>query len=263
MTGEVTYDVSVVLALNKIDKYSFKAIDSILYQKDINHEVILIANGSDASVIYMSLNERYKGQSKIKIVATPIPQLAFSLNLGVSNSSSDYIARMDADDVAFPDRLSKQLYYMLENQLDLLGSDVLLINEHDEVIGSRVYPKSQKSISKTLYRSNPFCHPSVMYKKELFYKARGYNSGFNSEDYDFWLRCMKFCPKWDNMPNQLLKYRIHSATSQGNILAYSEVSGYFLREFLLAPSIAFFLGGFVAVMKTFYTKFRKVFESKN
>jgi glycosyltransferase involved in cell wall biosynthesis len=257
MTVEVTYDVSVVLALNKIDQYAFGAIDSVVCQQDVNHEIILVVNGPQANSIYESLYEKYQDNSNVKILVTSIPQLAFSLNLGVSEASANYIARMDADDIAMPERLSKQLDFMLQNDLDMLGTDVFLINEDDEVIGDRIHPKTKKNIKKRLALSSPFCHPSVMYTKQLFYKARGYNAGFNSEDYDLWLRCMRFQPNWDNMPDKLLKYRIHSAASQGSILAYCEVSGHFLREFLLNPSFSLFWGGLIAVLKTFYRKLRR------
>lgn len=257
MMFEVSYDVSVILALNKIDQYAFEAIDSVVKQRNINHEVILVANGPQSGLISNELCQRYRNYDNVNIVITLIPQLAFSLNLGVSKSRSNYIARMDADDIALPDRLSKQLSFMLENDLDLLGTDVFLINENDEVIGDRIYPKTKKNIKKKLTQSSPFCHPSVMYTKKIFYKARGYNAGFNSEDYDLWLRCMRFQPNWDNMPDKLLKYRIHSQASQGSILAYCEVSGHFLRECLLTPSFSMFWGTLIAVLKTIFIKLRK------
>ena len=257
MSIEVSYDVSVILALNKIDQYAFDAIDSVVNQRNVNHEVILVANGPQSGLISNELSQRFNSYSNVSIVITPIPQLAFSLNLGVSKSKSTHIARMDADDIALPDRLSKQLRFMLKNDLDLLGTDVFLINENDEVIGDRTYPKNKNNIKKTLFRSSPFCHPSVMYTKELFYKAKGYNAGFNSEDYDLWLRCMRFEPNWSNMPDKLLNYRIHSAASQGSILAYCEVSGHFLREFLLNPSFSKFWGSLIAVLKVLYKKAKK------
>ena len=262
MTVKVNYDVSVVLALNKIDKYAFGAIDSVVCQQDVNHEVILVSNGSQANSIYESLYERYQDNCNVKILVTSIPQLSFSLNLGVSEASANYIARMDADDIAMPDRLSKQLNFMLQNGLDLLGTDVFLINEDGEVTGDRIYPKTKKSINKRLAHSSPFCHPSVMYTKQLFYKARGYNAGFNSEDYDLWLRCMRFQPNWDNMPDRLLKYRIHSAASQGSILAYCEVSSHFMRELLLKFSFRMFMGCCIAIFKTVYFKFKDGMKKK-
>lgn len=259
MSQEVSYDVSVVLALNKIDQYTFISVDSIINQKDIDHEIILVANGEKANAIYDSLYTKYHYLGNIKILTTSIPQLVFSLNLGVNEARSNYIARMDADDIAMPDRLSKQLSYMLANDLDILGTDVFLIDKDGVITGNRIYPKSKEVINYKLLYTSPFCHPSVMYTKELFYRARGYSGGFNSEDYDLWLRSRRFQPNWDNFPEKLLMYRIHSSASQGSALAYSEVCGYFLREFLLAPSFILFFGLSVSVLKNIYIKFTRLF----
>ncbi|EBR4238148.1 glycosyl transferase, partial [Salmonella enterica] len=61
---------------------------------------------------------------------------------------------------------------------------------------------------------------------------RGYSGGFNSEDYDLWLRMRDSIPRWDNMDEPLLNYRIHSNSTQKSKLAYYECASYSLREFL-------------------------------
>ena len=94
---------------------------------------------------------------------------------------------MDSDDISYPNRLRRQLNYLLENNLDMVGSNVRLIDESGNSIGSRIAPKG-RSINKKIPFGSTFIHPSCMYKKDLIIKARGYNSGFNSEDYDLWLR---------------------------------------------------------------------------
>lgn len=256
MNTEVFYEISVVLALNKIDKYAFKAIDSVVNQNGVDHEVVLVVNGPMADSISKQLYLRYLNNDNVQILTTSVPQLAYSLNLGVSKANSELIARMDADDIAMPERLSKQLAFMSENRLDLLGTGVLLIDENDEIIGSRSFPTTKKGIKNKIVRGSPFCHPSVIYTKELFFKARGYNAGFNSEDYDLWLRFLRFEPNWSNMSDKLLKYRIHTEASQGSWLAYCEVSGHFYREFLLNPSFSLFLGVCFSTYKTFHVRLR-------
>lgn len=257
MIETTKYDVSVVLALNKIDEFTFTAINSVVEQVNINHEVIVVANGLQAQAINLVLSREYSQNSHVKIIVSCIPQLAFALNLGISESNSDYIARMDADDISIPHRLSTQLSFLMKHKLDMVGSDVYLINSRSEIIGEKKVPKGS-FIKNYFIKGNPFYHPTVIFSKKLFYEARGYNAGFNSEDYDLWLRFDRLKPKWDNFPEKLLKYRIHSKTSQGSLLAYCEVSGYYLREFLLKPSFKLFFGGFVATMKAIYVKFIKL-----
>lgn len=256
MSLTIDYEVSVVLALNKIDDYTNSAIDSVINQRDIVHEIIIVVNGPDHSSLYDEINSLYGGVDNVTIIGTPIPQLSYALNLGVSQSNSDFIARMDADDIAVPSRLAKQLDYIKKNNLDMVGSDIILIDEQSRTIGYKSAPRSM-FINRHFMKGNPFFHPSVMYSKKIFYKSRGYNAGFNSEDYDLWLRFYRHNPKWDNIAEPLLKYRVHTATSQGSFLAYCEVSGYYLREFFLNPSFVIFVGGLTSALKAI---FKSVFK---
>lgn len=227
------YDVSVVLACNRIDDYTNKSIDSVLSSIGVDLELIVIANGKMCEDIYSELSGKYAEHFNVKIIKTPIGQLAFALNLGIASSNAEFIARMDADDICHPERLRRQLDYIKEKKLDLIGSDVFLIDQSDAVVGKRVYPKGV-DINTYIYKSSPFCHPSVLFKRDLIFLLRGYNAGFNSEDYDLWLRMLKANVKWDNLPDFLLYYRVHENSTQGSKLAYSEVAGLFMRELLLS-----------------------------
>src|SRR5699024_8661873 len=121
--------VSVLMGVHKIDRYSFPAIDSILNQKNVDFELIIVANGDECESIQESIKNKYKNNNKVKVLSTPIGQLAHALNIALSNSKYDYIARMDSDDIAHPERLSKQLSYLKEYELDLIGSNINLIDE--------------------------------------------------------------------------------------------------------------------------------------
>ena len=89
-------------------------------------------------------------------------------------------------------------------------------------------------------------------KKSFLLKVRGYNAGYNSEDYDLWLRMRRAGVSWDNMDEILLDYRIHESASQGRLLGYAEVSGYILREFLLAKTLSNFIGVFINIGKALF-----------
>lgn len=242
------------MGIHRFDDFVKPAIQSILDQTFKEFEFIIVANGSEADFIIREIKNIFPNEERIVYFKTQIGQLAHALNVGIDAAKYDYIARMDADDIAYSDRLEIQLNYIQENSLDLVGTSAELINEKGEGIGFRKAVIGDK-INKKLVFSCPFIHPTVMYKKDFVIKARGYNSGFNSEDYDLWLRMNRLNVSWDNMSTPLLKYRIHSSASQRQLLGYAETSGYALREFLLRKS----LYNFFAI---FYISLKGLFRSR-
>lgn len=223
--------ISVVMCINRFDLYVMPAINSILNQTYKEFELIIVANGSNASEIATIINKEVVNKKNIRIIETSIGQLGFSLNLAISEAKYDIIARMDSDDISLPQRLELQINYLQVNELDLVGSAINLIDEDDNFLKLRIYP-SKDTIDKKIIFKNCFAHPSVMFRKNFFLKFRGYNGGFNSEDYDLWLRMREAKPRWDNMDVPLLNYRIHSRSTQKSNLAYYECAAYSLREFL-------------------------------
>lgn len=121
--------ISVLMGVHRLDEYVYPAIESILEQRDIDLELIIVANGDDFLSIEKELKDKYKNHPKVNILSTPIGQLAHALNIGLSNAKYDYIARMDSDDISHPHRLSKQIKYLKEKDLDLVGTNVNLIDK--------------------------------------------------------------------------------------------------------------------------------------
>lgn len=236
--------ISVIMGVNKYDEYLLEAIDSILVQSFTDFEFIVVANGSACDDIESRLLQGYPDEKRLKIIKSQIGQLAHALNLAIDCSCYDYIARMDSDDVAWPNRLERQFAYLKHNKLDMVGCDLRLIDELSRVTGTRLYPKGLK-INRYLSFRNCFAHNTILIRKAKILDVRGYNSGFNSEDYDLWLRLRRFGVSWDNMDEILLDYRIHSASSQRRLLGYAESTALAMREFILKRSlINFFAIGY-------------------
>lgn len=238
--------ISVVMGVHRFDEYVEDAIESILNQTFKDLEFIIVANGPDANKVISSIQRLFPADIKIKYLSTQIGQLAHALNIGIDAAKYEYIARMDADDVSHPERLEKQYQYLIENDLDLVGTDINLISEDGKFLGYRDYPKG-KNINKKITYKNCFAHNTILMRKSIFLKVRGYNAGFNSEDYDLWLRMKRIDVQWDNLDEYLLDYRIHTAASQRRLLGYAEAAGYSLREFILKKNII----GFVSVIVHF------------
>lgn len=240
--------ISVIMGLHRIDAYVDRAINSILNQTFKEFEFIIVANGAESSIVAEYINTRFD-DPRINIIKSNIGQLAYALNIAIDESKYDYIARMDADDIAHKDRLEKQLSYLQKYNLDLVGSSVNLIDNNGKSIGKRIALPSNE-INKKLPFKSTFIHPSVLYVKKTIIDARGYNAGFNSEDYDLWLRLKRLGVKWDNIQEPLLDYRIHTHASQRRILGYAECAGYAVREFILKKNFTNFVSIFVQFFKS-------------
>ena len=242
--------ISVVMGVNKVDEYLDAAISSIICQTYSELELVIVANGPESDSIAKMVKSNFDHEPRVKVIKTSIGQLAHALNLGIDYAHYEYIARMDSDDVSHPDRLKKQIDYLIGNGLDMVGGAVRLIDERGNHVGFRDVPTGSK-ISRVLPFRSPFVHPTVLFRKEFFKRCRGYNSGFNSEDYDLWLRMKRIGVKWDNLKDVVLDYRIHSSASQRRLLGYAEVSGYALREFILDKKITNLFAVLVNLFKSF------------
>lgn len=241
--------VSIIIACHRKDPYLKKSLESIFSQTYKNIEIIFIANGEQATEVkdyVISLTENFSG--RLFIYETKIGQLSHALNIGIEKSNGELIARMDADDISQCDRIEKQVDFLMKNEYDILGSSAYLIDEFDNVIGEKKALSSEKVNANYLFTC-PIIHPSVLMKKSSILKIRGYNSGFNSEDYDLWIRAIKSGLKIGNTQEKLLKYRVHKNSTQGSRLAYAEVSGYIVREFLLSFSFKKLISIFINAAK--------------
>jgi hypothetical protein len=124
-----------------------------------------------------------------------------------------YVARLDADDVAAPDRLSRQVAVLRANpSLGILGTAGLTIDENDRFGQLLEMPCGPLSVRWNALFGAPFLHPSVIFDRALFEQhALTYDPAFlESEDYDLWARALEFTVG-DNLHRPLVLYRVHGA----------------------------------------------------
>lgn len=238
---------SFLLCVNKLDQHLDKAINSVLNQSDPNFDFFIIANNCDEALwSYLStINDK-----RIKLFRTNIGQLAFNLNFGVNLIKSDYILRMDADDICFLNRLELTKKNLIKYDYpSVLAGGVQYIDECDNEVSKveRVYLASE--VSNILWKKNPVCHPSVALCRKAILSVGGYSWGLNSEDYDLWLRFIRRNKKIIICKDMFLKYRLSEGQTRGGVLPYSEVSGLLLKEFLITKRITFLIGTILAIGK--------------
>lgn len=200
--------ISVVMSVYNGEKYLKQAVRSILSQTYKDFEFIIINDGStDSSSVI--LGELARQDSRVRLVSRENKGLIYSLNEGVKLAQGEYIARMDADDISMPERLEKQLKYAENEGLAVCGTWAEGIDSLGNKINSLSYPPSMDRVKVFTLLHNPFIHPSVMFKKEVFEKVGNYKKFFKHiEDYELWTRIV-FRYKAGNIPEILLSYRIH------------------------------------------------------
>lgn len=205
------------------------SVSSILNQTYRNIEFIII----DDNPGYVDLKQ-YLGMIKDKRVRVIYNDrnmgLVTSLNKASSFVHGDFVARMDADDIAVPDRLEKQILYLEDNLLDIIGCDLQLIDEKGSVvIEKRHFPTNEKKIKMCIPWGNCLPHPTWLVKTQVYRELNGYRNIPNCEDYDFILRVLaKEKYSIGNLPYVGLKYRIRQ-----NSISRSNLSEqYLLRVFI-------------------------------
>ena len=245
--------VSVILPVyHRNNEYLDLSVESILNQSLEELELIIVANNCDDR-LWEHL-QKYD-EEKISLHRTVIEQIAFNLNYAVNISKADFIARMDADDIAHKERIKKQYEFLSENpQIDIVGTGVNLIDKNNKICDSVLHHKSNKKIRATLPYKNPFCHPTIMMRKSTLLKHAVYLGGFYSEDYSLWLRLARDDDVvFENIQENLLDYRISDSQTRGSRLAYAEIAGLLWAEFLYKKNISYFIGSIIALFKVFFS----------
>lgn len=193
---------------NDKPEYVSCAIQSILDQSLRNFEFLIMDDSSNEDTIEAidSFKDRricvLRKESKMGFVP--------ALNVGLDAAKGKYIARMDGDDIAKPDRLKKQVQYLCRHKdVSVLGGQLEIINKHGEVTGFRKYPTNGLPLYFYTTMRNPVPHPSVMMRRKIIDEGYRYNEEqHNAEDLDLWLRLINSGHKFANLPVTTLQYRV-------------------------------------------------------
>jgi len=187
-----------------------EAVESILGQTLRDFEFLVIDDGSTdrtAEILarYASLDGR------MRVLRHENKGRAVSLNIGIKLATAGYIARMDADDIALPDRLQAQVEFMERHpEVGLLGGAVELINTQGQVLRIVRPPLEDSEIRSLMLDNNPIWHPTVVMRKEVVLASGGYRKALlDADDYELWLR-MSERSRLANLGEPVLQYRIHA-----------------------------------------------------
>jgi len=187
--------ISVILPFRNAEDTLNRAIESILAQSFRDFELILINDGSDdqSEMLVSQFDD-----SRLKVVNLPTEGIVFALNHGISISRGRYLARMDADDYAYPNRLMLQYNFLEKNpDIGVVSGQVNFIGNRKKNLGYAVYVDWINSLTKhediylNRFVESPIAHPSVMLRKNIFDTNDMYKVGGFPEDYELWLRLLE------------------------------------------------------------------------
>lgn len=202
--------VTVLMAVFNGEAYLEAAIRSILAQTFRDFEFLIIDDGSSDNSL--AIIEGLKDE-RVRLVRNEANMgLTRSLNKGLDLAEGKYIARMDADDIALPDRLHLQFDF-LENNPDygLVGGErMILQNGHLKAKRGELFADHEAICVLQLFR-NGFVHSAVMMRTTMAKTLRYNEAIFATQDYEFWVRISKHT-KVANLLTPLVQYRVHGAS---------------------------------------------------
>jgi glycosyltransferase involved in cell wall biosynthesis len=201
--------VSVVMAVRNGAEFLRESVESILAQSFDDLEFIIIDDGSTDETPEI-LQKYTSADRRVRIYTQENRGLAAALNRGWRLAQGEFVARMDADDVAKPERIARQVQFLKAHpETAVVGTACEFINRDGSRRVPMTLPSEDCEIKKTLANGNCLAHPSVMIRKSALTEAGGYRSTFlYAEDYDLWLRIAER-HRLANLGDPLLSYRLH------------------------------------------------------
>ena len=190
------------------DNYLKLAIESILNQTYDNLEIVLVVDDPRNREAQQIVRSYSIGDNRIMPIFNERNLgLASSLNKAIRHARGEYYCRMDSDDISKRIRIEKQLSYLRDNNLDLVGSYLDVVDEDSDFL-YRVtnIPTQPRSIGSALRYNNCVPHPSWFGRSVVF--REGYREVSFAEDYDFLIRAVLRGFKIGNVPDELVDYRM-------------------------------------------------------
>ncbi len=186
----VTPKATVLMSVYNGEPYVAEAIQSILDQTFQDFEFLIVDDGStDATP--ETLHQYASRDKRIRVIPNPSNiGLTKSLNRGIELARGEYIARQDADDISFPERLRRQVDYLDKNpHVGVVAAWVNARSADDHV--DRVWrsPESPMLIRWSLLFGNCLAHPTTMFRRQICIDANGYDETFRfAQDFELWTR---------------------------------------------------------------------------
>ena len=195
------------------ERYLAPAMDSLLAQTFSDFELIVIDDGSKDSSPAM-LRAYASRDPRVKVTVRENKGLTKTLNEAFRQSRGEFLARMDCDDVALPDRFARQVEALRADPgLVCVGGNFQLIDGDGRALTVLVPPPDDATIQKkALAGHGAICHPTAMIRRGALERINGYDESFKTaQDLDLWLRIGEV-GRLGNVPHTVLQFRLHEGS---------------------------------------------------
>jgi glycosyltransferase involved in cell wall biosynthesis len=211
--------VSVVVPVFEPHPEFFReAIESLLRQSFSGIEVIIVEDPSSTSGRDILAGiEDPRIRHIVNAARTSLPR---QHNRGLAEARAPFVCRFDADDICEIDRVQRELDFLrAHSSVDVVGSFLTIIDEKARVVGTRRYPTDHESILASLRRYNPIANSTVMFRREVYERFGGWrDSDLPAQDYEWYSRLGAGGARFANLPEPLVRYRLHRASIKSSKL---------------------------------------------
>lgn len=201
--------VTIYMPVFNAQDYLSQAIESILSQSYTNFEFIIVDDAStDAS--WKIIKSYARRDKRIRAFKNTL-NLGVSLtsNIAISHSRGKFLARLDADDIAMPDRIKKQVQFLTQKkQVVAVGGQCVLIDKNNKTVGYKTFPTNPKTLSNMIFWAVPIQQPSMMINLQKLPKDFAWydRSKSSAEEINLMFRMLQY-GQLSNLSDYLIYYR--------------------------------------------------------
>ncbi len=232
--------ISVILPFFNAKSTLQRAIQSISDQSFTDFECILIDNNSTdgSSAIAREYCEK---DERFQLISESTQGVTHAHNTGLRHALGKYIARMDADDWMYPDRLEKQYEFLTENpECDVVAGQATYVSHQPQTEGFQRYVNwsnsllSHRDIYLHQFVESPIINPTAMWRKEVAVKFGSYRVGQFPEDYELWLRWLSEGVQFYKLPIPVIKWFDSEQRLTRTDIRYSDNAFFIIKTEYLA-----------------------------
>jgi glycosyltransferase involved in cell wall biosynthesis len=251
--------VSVVMPVYNAEAYLIEALHSILGQSFANFELIAINDGSTDNSADILAGYSAKDH-RLVVINQPNRGLVATLNYGIDTARGKYIARMDADDISFPDRFRRQVEILeTHDNVVLVTGAFEIIDEEGEFLYREIVPAHDADIKRSMLLRNPIAHGSAMFRRDSAVQAGKYSDKHGpTEDYDLWVRLSNL-GEFMALDYAVYRWRVNrlGITSTKNKIQSDIMKGHINNLWASAPPTVLHAKSLRASGRDYYTHYDK------